>query len=303
MASIIVYLTRLVVLITVVLSVLLLAYRAYGDSPGHRSNVLQLTGGVIIVTMLYYASLLVLHQDKLVSDTRTDIRKPQKVNILDGFIEVPLIVHTRYETLDPRSASYLPLPQSFNRRGGAQFTYQFWIILDDVSSTNVANKIILMRGDTNTYAWNDISGSTVVQNSGIAIACPSISFGATYDRINVAFNTLDRIGNLYQSPYMDGTDQSDPVGGRNLMKLMSKRWVLITVVFEDNVPVNEFEDGLRLRLFVNEILYDYQNYPGQTLRQNNGPLTLFPANGSTNSSISQCRNRKCCILQLCPRSR
>lgn len=280
MASIIAYLTWLVVYISIVLCLLLLCYRYYGDTPVHRSNVLQLVGGIVIVIGLYYGSLFVLHQDKLVKDMEVDVRKPQRIMIVDGFIETPLIADVQFNTLDPRAASYLSLPRSYNRQGGAQFTYQFWMFVNDTLPATVANKMIMMRGDTKSYRWSDKSGHVY---NDIAIACPSISFGDTFDQIKIGFNTLDVIGNTYVTNSDAIANGMDGVSNRNLLKLTSKRWVLYTVVFEDNTPINEFEDGIKLRLFVNDVLYDYATYAGQTLRQNNGPLVLFPKTAKNDS--------------------
>lgn len=231
----------------------------------------------MIVISLYYGSLFVLHQDKLVNNSTIDVRNPQRIMIVDGFIETPLIADTLFNTLDPRAANYLSLPRSYNRQGGAQFTYQFWMYVDDTLPSTIANKMILMRGDTKAYRWNDKNGN---EHNDVAIACPSISFGDTFDQIKIGFNTLDIIGNMYVTNSDAIVSDMDGVSNRNLLKLTSKKWVLYTMVFEDNTPINEFEDGTKLKLFLNDVLYDYATYAGQTLRQNNGPLVLFPTTHS-----------------------
>lgn len=286
MASLAMFLVWRVIVIIVMTCVLLLAYRKYGDTPQHRRNILQFGGGLSIAVGLYFSSLFVLHQDSLVQDTRTDVRLPQRTMIVSGYVEVPVIANTVYETLDPRAKSFVSLPRSFNRQGGAQLTYQFWLYLDDVTPATVANKMILLRGDSKVYSWNDAKG---VSNQGVAIACPSISFGSTYDKISICFNTLDSILNRFDTHSQDADPALDPDPRRNLLTLISKKWVLFTVVFEDNIPISEFENGLSLRFFVNDILYDYASYPGKTLRQNNGQLTLFPALDAGSAGINKAR--------------
>lgn len=275
-----------VVVAILIICVLALAYRKYGDSVEHRRNVIQFGLGLAIALVLYYVSLLVLWQDKLVKDLRVDVRVPQRTKIIDGLIEVPVITDTVFETLDPRADSFVALPRSFNRQGGAQFTYQLWIFLDDVAPATVANKTILMRGDPKIYTWNDSSN---VAQSGVAIACPSISFGDTYDQIQIRFNTLDSIGTVYNTKSLTTDPSQDPASRRQLLKLISKKWVLFTVVFEDNFPVSDFEDGVRLRFFLNDVLYDQATYPGKTLRQNNGQLILFPTLDGTGTGINKAK--------------
>lgn len=285
MVSFAMFLVWRVIVIIVMSCLLLLAYRRYGDTPQHRSNVLQFGGGLAIALTLYYSSLFVMHQDNLVADTRVNVQELNRTMIVQGYIEVPVIANTVYETLDPRAKSFIGLPRSYNRQGGAQLTYQFWLFLDDVAASTVANKMILLRGDSKSYAWNDAEGNS---NTGVAIACPSIAFGDTYDQIKIRFNTLDSILNEFVTKSQASTS-ADPDPRRNMLTLISRKWVLFTVVFEDNMPISEFEDGLRLRFYVNDILYDYASYAGKTLRQNNGQLILFPALGGGTPGINKAR--------------
>lgn len=281
-----IYLVWRVILTIVVACVLLLAYRQYGDTQTHRQNAIQFVGGLVIAFILYYASLAALKQDKLVHDSRVNVRDRQMTKIIDGYIEVPVITDTTYETLDARAKSFVALPRSFNRQGGAQFTYQFWIFLDDVSPSTVAGKTILLRGDPKTYKWNDSSGTA---SQGVAITCPSISFGDSYDHVKIRFNTLDDIGTVYDTKSVSDDPAEDPASRRQLLKLISKKWVLFTVVFEDNLPISDFEDGLVLRFYVNDVLYDHATYAGKTLRQNNGQLILFPTLDQKAGGISKAR--------------
>lgn len=285
MTTFVMFLVWRVISIIVIAAVLFLAYRRYGDTVEHRRNVIQFGGGLAIAAGLYYASLFVLHQDKLVQDTRSDVRVLQRTKVVDGFIEVPVIANTIFDTLDPRARNYVALPRSYNRQGGAQFTYQFWIILEDVAPAIVANKTILLRGDPKSYKWNDRQAQA---HSGVAIACPMISFGDTYDHIKVRFNTLDNIENVYDTNTLTA-DPTDLTSRRKMLKLISKKWVLFTLVFEDNMPISEFEDGLRLRFYVNDVLYDHASYPGQALRQNNSQLILFPTLDTSVGGINKSR--------------
>jgi hypothetical protein len=58
---------------------------------------------------------------------------------------------------------------------------------------------------------------------------------------------------------------------------------LITIVFEDNIPINDFENGLSVKFYINEQLYNSATYPTM-LKQNNGDLYLFPE-GSLNKTM------------------
>lgn len=283
MASVLAVIAWYLVVFGVLIALLALAYQAYGDSPEHRDNVTQTVGGLVIVLALYYASLYVLHQDALVKASTVDVRDPARTVIVDGYTESAMIVDRVFETLDPRALSFVALPKSFNRRGGAQMTYQFWIYLGDVTDANVANKVILLRGDRNVYSWNSHAG---VAHQGVAIVCPSIAFGAHYNEIAVRFNTLTDIGAGYMSTANTGDIATDE--RHNMLKLIAKKWCLMTFVFEDNVPVSDFEDGIALRFYVNDVLYDRATFSG-ALRQNNGQLCLFPGVNGVPGGIKDAR--------------
>lgn len=278
MASIIAYIVWRIVMATALVCLLAAAYKAYGDTPPHRSHAAQLMAGLVFVAVLYYLLLLVMHQDKLVRDPQVDIRLPKQTQVVDGYIETALIANTTFDTLDIRAPHFISLPRSYNRKGGAQFTYQFWIYLTEASSA--ANMTILLRGDPKSYNWNDATG---LPQSGVAIACPSIGFGSTYSELVINFNTLDGIRNTYSTT---PTNNAAPSNARqNMLSLILKKWALFTIVFEDNIPVSEYEDGIRMRLYLGDVMFDSVPYPGKTMRQNNGQLYLFPTGGIQGAKV------------------
>ena len=62
---------------------------------------------------------------------------------------------------------------------------------------------------------------------------------------------------------------------KNLLSLFSQKWFLVTIVFEDNIPINDFENGLSVKFYINDQLYASATYPDM-LKQNDGDFYLFP---------------------------
>ena len=59
----------------------------------------------------------------------------------------------------------------------------------------------------------------------------------------------------------------------------------MTIVFEDNIPINDFENGILVRVYLNDTLYQIEKI-ASTLRQNRGDLELFPDGAIHNCKIA-----------------
>jgi hypothetical protein len=285
----------------------------------HSAQVAQAAIGVGIVCIMYFASLLVMHKDQLVVSNRYKVNTIVETVLINGYSEVPVIAERTYNTVNPRARSYVHMPRSYNRVGGAQFTYSLWLYLGDTTPTNVGNKALLLRGDTRRYKWektvqpsaadgDDFDATpTTTAHDGVAIKCPRIAFGPTYDSLRVQFNTFDDLEatvdiDSQKSPAStsaawaskgDGSDGSagsanDPTLRHNVLKLIENKWVLMTFVFEDHTPINDFEDGIQFRFFLNDILYTSKTFRS-ALRQNSDNLHLFPDGGIKGARIGDVR--------------
>ena len=168
-------------------------------------------------------------------------------------------------------------------RGGAQFTYYFWLYLGDASAENVRNRVIMLRGDPKAYSYTKTSRQTdsvlnmpdkVEKITGRPVTkCPAIGFGPTFDTFVVSFNTLDDPDEtIVIKPNNTIVDVSSR---HNVLKLIRNKWALLSFVFEDNVAITDFEDGIIMRFYVNDVLYQVDKRRS-TLRQNAGDLVLFP---------------------------
>lgn len=248
------------------------------------SIVMQVLLGLVVVFFVYRMSLWLMKKDQLVIDERKHLNTKETVRIVDGFAYTALATNRSWNTVNPASRNYMRLRRSYNRKGGAQFTYAFWMYLDDTSPENVGNKDILIRGDRNEFSYNSetavadtMLSNTISKNvNGVVVKCPRIRFGPTHDSYVIELNTLHDPNAMIVINPIPATSGEDSSMRHNVLKLMQHRWTLLTFTFEDNVAINDFEDGIMVRFYVNDILYKTSTIRS-TLRPNNGAFYLLPS--------------------------
>jgi hypothetical protein len=255
---------------------------------------LQIGLGIAVVLAVYAIALWLLQNDQLVVDP-ADLRPPkQALRILDGYAESTALLNKSWSTINADAFNYAGLKRSYNRKGGAQFSYSLWIRLQDTSDANVSGKTIFLRGDPTVYNWARVPSSDSEGGGGggspatfrdVLIACPRVAFGPTFDSFDVSVNAVNEPAVTFSiRPSVqddDGNDPSvDPSMRHNALKLIQNRWALLTFVFEDHVAISDFEDGLSVRFYLNDALYGNFKSPN-ALKQNNGDFYLFPAIGTT----------------------
>lgn len=243
----------------------------------------QLLAGGMVVLLVYLLALLVMRTDRLVRPAFDSHDPSATVRVMDGHVPAAVASNRWWTSANVDARNYAPLTRSVNRRGGAQFTYSFWMKVDDVSQANVKDKVLLLRGVNKHSHWTkQATDAGTVPQEGVLVKCPLIRFGDTYDSLVVEFNTVHdpsaRVA-ITRQPASSG----DTTLRSNLLMLTAKKWALHTFVFEDHVPISDFEDGVAVRYYLNDTLY-HAGYVASTMVQNHGDLYLMPGA----SYISEC---------------
>jgi hypothetical protein len=242
-----------------------------------KNIIFQVIGGVIISLIIYWLSLFALNRDKLVITNKySDLHKPTSFPIVNGYIDCVSGTNMVYNTFNNQSTNYINIPRSINRKGGAQFSYSFWLYLEDISPENIRNKIILCRGDVTEYPYRILEKSSnkiIETGKSNIVKCPQIMFGSNYKELIVEFNTVDKFNE--KMVIVNNVSDTDSTIRRNLLSLTPNYWVLYTFVFEDNIQINDFENGISVRFYVNDTLYQIHKVRS-TLKQNNGDITVLP---------------------------
>lgn len=236
--------------------------------------VLQVIVGLIISWIIYFIALMVLRADKLVIDNKFDANRKRKTEIMSGYADCSAIANNWHnasiETLD----TYLPIRPSTNLKGGAQFTYQLWMYIGSPELCN--NQVIFLRGDHRKYGYRVIDNTLNLQKvvyDRIAF-CPMLSFASNPMEFKLQFNTLH---NLNETLEITRLKSDNDAIRHNFASIFSQKWFLMTIVFEDNMPISDFENGLIVKVYINDVLYQVGKY-ATALRQNSGNLYVFPDN-------------------------
>jgi hypothetical protein len=260
---------------------------------GKSSIAIQIVLAFVVIIILYIITLVMLNIDSLIATQDTRITPRQTTKVIDGFISVNAISNKSYNTITPAAQPYLRMGKSINTVGGAQFSYQFWMKIEDPNDEYFKDLVILLKGDKRKYNlgfYREIENNKhkLVDKleSQYAIACPMIQFTNSYRELRVRLNTS-------KNPIVDidlKVNNDSDSSRRNLMSLIAiKKWFLLTFIFKDNMSLAQgSENGIEFSYYINDVPYGIYtadtpnlNLARNTIKHNDGDFYLFPNN--TNS--------------------
>ena len=253
------------------------------NSGGIGGKVIQVVIGLVLVLIIYYIAITIMNSDSLTTQDPFDTDIKRQVPIIDGFADTSQISGNVYNTVTPFASNSLIITPSSNIKGGAQFTYSLWMNIGDGTNSQ-RGKTIFMKGDAKKYTYSVTDTMTNVSNTltDYVAFCPCLSFGTNLFDFVVRFNTAD---NMNEQLYIQNVNNTNDLYRKHMLSLMTGKWFLITIVFEDNIPINDFEDGLVVKFYINDQLYSSGTYSSM-LRQNNGNFYLFPNGPISKTMVS-----------------
>ena len=165
---------------------------------------------------------------------------------------------------NPNNNEYIWLPDSNNLKGGAQFSYSFWIDLK--ANSTLVDKIVFMRGSLK----KDIDDSYITK-------CPLVKITNTdYPKIGIEFNTMNKMNNSI-------TLEED------VFKMLqsassSSRWYLITMTFQDYMDFKNSEHGIQCQIMINDNLVKTVVFKDDALKINHGDVIITPNDDDIDSN-------------------
>jgi hypothetical protein len=203
-----------------------------------------------------------------------------RTRVLDGVINADAFNKKSWNTVNAGSPAYLPMFRSVNRLGGAQFSFSTWVYVDRMQSLGGAPYTLFLRGDDRQY---DFKRATVTPGEAPRFdtlptlkdrttVCPMVQLSAD-GGITLVFNTTTDLSQRVELKPVSSRDSSVRT---NVPSITPKRWVLLTVVFQDNVPLADFENGLNVRVYINDFVYKEEQFAKTALVQNDGRFHLLP---------------------------
>ena len=196
------------------------------------------------------------------------------------------------DTINENKFEYMWLPPSTDFKGGAQFTYNFW--MNKHKLTNVKDKVLFMRGinrqDTilrygdvieqhpgyEVVMWKDNATAPVVrrefkgESTGLLVKNPSVRFGENADELIIEFNTL-------KNPF-----NKVAIKNKLLNVIGNDSWSMYTISFEDYISPNGFEYGVLVKLYINTKEVYIHRVKNDALLVNDAPLVILPSNSQGN---------------------
>lgn len=251
--------------------------------------VLQIVLALIILIIIYIFTLVILNIDTIIVRNSNKVKPQETTTIVDGYAPVSYLGYKSYNTINQFGENFKKLGRSINTMGGAQFTYQFWLKIEDPNDALFKNLVLLLKGDDRKYkvgmyrlnpdATKGYSRYNTIP-ADYVITCPLIKFVDSYRHLRVQFNTAN-------SPLTSIDINMNPneagLGRRNALSLLPLNWYMFTFVFEDNISIqNVQENGINFKFWLNDFSYqengasDNTALRNNTIKQNDGDLYLLP---------------------------
>jgi hypothetical protein len=243
------------------------------DKSTTQGKLIQVSIGIVIAYLVYLMATGIMKSDTFTKEEKT---KPQKleIDILDGYADSSSLSLMSFNTVLPYVPTYMPLNPSVNFKGGAQFTYSLWLNIANPDDISLLNKCIFMRGDKRNYEFN-VKDNTTSEKRNVVdkfTYCPMLSFGSNKMDFVVRFNTSNKVD---ETLYASKLESDNAAYRKNILSILQANWIMVTIVFEDNIPINDFENGIRVQIYLNNLLYETRFFMGM-LKQNIGNLYFFP---------------------------
>lgn len=261
--------------------------------------ILQIVLALIIVLILYIITLVVLNIDSIVLKNSSMVKDHETSWIIKGYAPVSYLSYKSFNTYNTFDDNFRKIPKSLNTSGGAQFTYQFWIKIEDANDALFKNLIVLLKGDKRKYKIGLYDMNTKKKTKTLpddyVITCPLIKFVDSYRHLQVQFNTIN---NPKTSIDINMNPNDTTLARRNVLSLLPLTWYLFTFTMEDNfAPSSARENGIIFRFWLNDFLCqentasEFPSLRNNVLKQNDGDLFLFP-NPPENGSFMRVGNIK-----------
>lgn len=258
--------------------------------------VLQLLLAFIVLLILYITTLVVMRIDSLVIEPSFKVKQREETQIVANEKSAASLSKTRFNTLFPFKKDFLKIPKSVNGTTGTQFTYQFWMKVNNTNEKAFQDLVILLKGDTRKYGASYYDPKTLKaipylkQAPDYFIKAPLIKFTDSYRNMAIEFNTAKH-PNVQIPISLDGIDPEQ--NRKNLLTLLPLEWFLFTFVFEENYSIKDgIENGIRFTFYLNSIPVVIATgstdimLMDNSIRLNDGDMYLFPNYKSDDNLLS-----------------
>jgi hypothetical protein len=250
----------------------------YSDKASMVPVILNTVAAIVLLIVLFSIMGHCVKNDMYKLDVNNSYKRKIKTVIHEGYTTAANLNKIVYDTNHPvldSTNNFMNIAASYNLKGGAQYSYRFWIRSADPDAN--AYKTILVRGVPKRFRVHDISikrSSTNTSQDIVVVKQPLIRFGASSRDFVMEFNTTAQFTEKISLDSSDYSAESNGNISRNISSLFDQTWVMLTWVLEDNIPIDDFENGVCASIYINDFMYVKKVFKG-ALKMNRGPLCLF----------------------------
>jgi hypothetical protein len=271
-------------------------------------TLVQVIIALVIVAVLFVVAFYVYNREYIQAiQTATEPRK--RVDIFKGIKDLNTNHNETYETQDTQHPTFKDLKLSINQKGGAEFSYNFWVYKDqNALNTNITadtlapltdtglrtdDIVLLLKGYKNTYTYKNLCGK---EKTDLMVKCPAIKLQQKGKALVVEVNTTTSPDGVHEGSRSTCTDISQNWRERNahLVALdgldganFDKKWFMVSVIMQDVTPYDPlpFRNRVRVAIYINGVLELDKYVEGRlgslgddasVIRQNKGPLYIAP---------------------------
>lgn len=208
---------------------------------------------IILLLMGYIGYNIYLIELQNMFQGESDIRK--EVNVLSGTYDFSNS-EVKYNTSDPTKLNFKDIKPSINQEGGAEYSYNFWLNVDQEELNNInssASKdiILFFKGEKNMYYNNmtnfNCANILTTNNPVILTKNPLVRLSGDGKRIAVEYNNIHN-SDSYQhgSKYSSCSYVNSPTVWNNRNKNIlgiydiefNNKWFMVTIVMKEVADTN-----------------------------------------------------------------
>jgi len=255
-------------------------------------NIVEIIFAIFIVLLLTFIAYVVYNKEVLNSFSQNNVRR--KEQIFEGILDFGGAVKSvEIDTFDKNASSFLDLSPSVNQEGGAEYSYNFWLYLDqDKFSTVSDDYTIFLRGNKVKVPYTNDS-NCILKRKGeyYLVKNPLLRLTGDGSALLVEYNTLTSPDSFREYGKNSVNCNSRKMYEKNngllgvydLNKSMyDKRWFMMTIVLKETNPNNDilYKNKTSCKIYLNGVTvldrYVESPYNGSygstTMKHNRGKL-------------------------------
>jgi hypothetical protein len=273
---------------------------------------------IILLLMGYVAYNIYLIELQHMFKGNNDIRK--ETEVFSGIIDFNDIKELKYNTKNRAHEKYRDISPSINQQGGAEYTYNFWLYVDQSRIQQLNNDynkdiLLILKGEKQFYYNNNFNYNCMFKSgeSGnnrhpiLLTKNPLIRLSSDGKNLAVDYNNIlspESYQNNSKYNRCDSVDNNKPWWDRNKNMIgvydieFSSKWFMVTVVMKEIADNNNILTKNRAicRIYINGLLVfenkletiygSNQDIYSATFKNNNSPLYINPIFNMKSGGVS-----------------